>query len=82
LENEFAAETIDAGKNSTKKPNATRNRKLLAIINDFSRQKRKRKYSPNSGTPRVPAAPRHPPHRQVLPATIVLKIAAVRCDNK
>ena len=47
LENEFAAETIDAGKTNTKNPNATRNRKLLVNMSDFSRQTRKRNSSPN-----------------------------------
>src|SRR5215217_6837547 len=56
LENEFAAQTIDEGKTNTKNPNATCNRKLLGIINDFSRQTRKRKCSLNFGTPHVPPA--------------------------
>jgi hypothetical protein len=42
FENEFAARTIDAGPIDTKHAKATRNRKMLGIINDFSRQKRKR----------------------------------------
>ena len=46
LENEFAAEATDAGKNNAKNPKATRNRKLLGIINDFSRQTRKLNCSP------------------------------------
>src|SRR6185312_10109289 len=67
-----AAEAVDTGRTSVRKPNATCNRKLLVIINDFSRQTRKRKCSPS---------PAHRVHRhlhgihqvrQLLPTPVAL----------
>ena len=67
LENEFAAETIDAGKTSIKNPNATCNRKLLDIINDFSRQTRKRKCSQFRHTTCTGCSTAFHHYRQLLP---------------